>query len=269
MGSRYFITYSLKKTTIVEKVKEIEELIRRRGFIADVMRLEEVVENGIPADIDALIVLGGDGTLLKSVSRLPRPSIPVLTINYGRGGYLMNVEPEDSIEAIIEVLEGRYIVEKASMLSFKVEGKKIGNALNEAYISPVVPGRIIEYTVERKNSVLYSGVGDAFIISTPLGSTAYAFSAGGPAVDNMLESAVLVPVCPLTNTRPVVLSISENFTVAVQSNFSIQVLIDGHIQSIFGKEVKVEVGKSEDYVLFIKFREHDSFARRLQKRFRP
>lgn len=269
MGSRYFITYSLKKTAIAEKVKEIEELIRERGFIADVMRLEEVVENGIPADVEALIVLGGDGTLLKSVSRLPRPSIPVLTINYGRGGYLMNVEPEDSIEAIIEVLEGRYIIEKAPMLSFKADGKKIGNALNEAYISPVVPGRIIEYTVERKNSVLYSGVGDAFIISTPLGSTAYAFSAGGPAVDNMLESAVLVPVCPLTNTRPVVLSISESFTVAVQSNFSIQVLIDGHIQSIFGKEVKVEVGKSEDYVSFIKFGEYDSFARRLQKRFRP
>jgi len=269
MGSRYFITYSLKKTVIAEKAREIGELIKRRGFIADVMRLDEVVENGIPADIEALIVLGGDGTLLKSISRLPRPSIPVLTINYGRGGYLMNVEPENSIEAVMEVLEGRYIVEKALMLSFKVEGKKIGNALNEAYISPIVPGKVIEYTVERGNNILYSGVGDALIISTPLGSTAYAFSAGGPAVDNLLESAVLVPVCPLTSTRPVVLSISENFAVTFQSNFDIQVLIDGHIQSVFGREVKIDVGRSEDYVSFIKFGEYDSFARRLQKRFKP
>lgn len=268
MASRYFIIYSVKKPTVVEKAREIEEFIKNRGFIADSMKVDDVVENGIPADIEALIVLGGDGTLLKSVSRLPRPSIPVLTINYGRGGYLMNIEPEDSVEAIEKILEGRYIIEKALMLSFKVEDRRIGNALNEAYISPVYPGKIMEFTIMRKDTVLYSGVGDALIISTPLGSTAYAFSAGGPVVDNTLDSAVIVPVCPLTNTRPVVLAIDEKFIVTAQSRFDLQVLIDGHIQSVFGERVELEVEKSEDYVLFIKFGEYESFARRIQKRFK-
>lgn len=268
MGSRYFITYSLKRPAIVKKAREIEELIRDSGFMVHSMEIDKVVENGIPADTEVLIVLGGDGTLLKSISRLPRPGIPVLTINYGRGGYLMRIEPEKSVEAVKEVLEGRYSIEKALMLSFKVDGKKIGNALNEAYISPITPGKIMEYTVERRNTILYPGISDALIISTPLGSTAYALSAGGPAVDDELEAAVLVPVCPLTNTRPVVLSLNENFTVNVQSNFNIQVLIDGHIQSIFEKSIKLEIGKSEDYVSFIKSKEDENFARRLQKRFR-
>lgn len=268
MGSRYFITYSLKKPTIFEKAKEIEELIRSKGLLVYSEEISGVVENGIPADTEVLIVLGGDGTLLRSVSRLPRPGIPVLTINYGRGGYLMRVEPENSIEAVKEVLEGRYTIEKSLMLSFKVDGRKIGSALNEAYISPVIPGKIIEYVVERKNTVLYSGVGDALIISTPLGSTAYAFSAGGPAVDDELEAAVLVPVCPLTNVRPVVLSLYENFTVTVQSNFNVQVLIDGHIQSVFENSIELEIGKAEDYVLFIKSKEDGNFAKRLRKRFR-
>lgn len=268
MASRYFIIYSAKNPMVIEKTKEIEEFIKSRGLMVDSILIDEVVENGIPADIEVLIVLGGDGTLLKSISRLPRPSIPILTINYGRGGYLMNVEPENSIEAIEKVLEGRYIIEKALMLSFKVEGNKIGDALNEAYISPTVPGKIMEFTIMKKDTVLYSGVGDALIISTPMGSTAYAFSAGGPAVDNLLESAVIVPVCPLTNTRPVVLAIDEKFIVMAQSRFNLQVLIDGHIHSVFGGSIKLEVEKSEDHVLFINFGEYESFARRVQKRFK-
>ncbi|MEM1583123.1 MAG: NAD(+)/NADH kinase [Nitrososphaerota archaeon] len=268
MASRYFIIYSGKKPTVIEKVKEIEEFIKSRGFIVDSIQIDEVMENGIPADIEALIVLGGDGTLLKSISRLPRSSIPILTINYGRGGYLMNVEPENSIEAVEKILEGRYLVEKTLMLSFKAEGRKIGNALNEAYISPAVPGKIMEFTIMKKGTVFYSGICDALIISTPIGSTAYAFSAGGPAVDNTLESAVIVPVCPLTNTRPVVLAIDEKFIVMAQSRFNLQVLIDGHIQSVFGGNIKLEVEKSEDHVLFINFEGYISFARRIQKRFK-
>ncbi|MCS7126531.1 MAG: NAD(+)/NADH kinase [Aigarchaeota archaeon] len=268
MGSRYFIVYTVRKPKAVEKARELEMMIKNRGFIVDSMQIEDTVERGIPADTEALIVLGGDGTLLKSVSILPRPSIPILTINYGRGGYLMEVEPERSLKAVEDVLEGRYEIEKAIMLSFLIDRKKIADALNEAYISTVVPGKIIEFKVERNDVELYNGVGDALIISTPLGSTAYAFSAGGPAVDDHLESAVLVPVCPLTNIRSVVLSLTNNFTITVESNTDIQILIDGHTQRTFKKYVKLEVRKSEDYVSFIRFRDGESFARRLKKRFK-
>ncbi|MEN2975234.1 MAG: NAD(+)/NADH kinase [Candidatus Caldarchaeales archaeon] len=268
MGSRYLIVYTVRKPGAVEKARELEMLIKSRGFIVNSMNIENALDNGLPADIEALIVLGGDGTLLRSINLLPRPNIPVLTINYGRGGYLMEVEPEKSIEAVEEVLEGRYEVEKAGMLSFSRDGEKIGDALNEAYISTVVPGKIIEFKVERRGIELYRAIADALIISTPLGSTAYAFSAGGPAVDDQLESAVLVPVCPITNTRTVVLSLINNFTITVESDTDIQITIDGHIQHVFKKYVSIEVGRSEDYVLFIRFRDGESFARRLRKRFK-
>lgn len=268
MGSRYLIVYTVRKPEAEKKALELESIIEGRGLLANTVKVEELSDDGIPADTEVLIVLGGDGTLLRSVSLLPRPSIPILTINYGRGGYLMEVEPERSVEALEEVLEGKYNVEKALMLSFHEDGKKIGNALNEAYISSTIPGKIIEFKVERQGVELYEGVGDALIISTPLGSTAYAFSAGGPVVDDCLESAVLVPVCPLTNTRAVVLSLLTQFTVSVRSATDIQVLIDGHIQRTYKRSVRIEVGKSEDYVSFIRLRGCESLAKRLRKRFR-
>lgn len=243
-------------------------MISARGFLAEVMEVDAVLDNGIPADAEMLVVLGGDGTLLRSVSLLPRPGIPVLTINYGRGGYLMEVEPAQLEEAVEEVLEERYEVEKTMMLSFTLEGGKLADALNEAYISATVPGKIIEFRVKRGEMGLYEAVADALIISTPIGSTAYAYSAGGPAVEDTVESAVLVPVCPITNTRPVVLSVAEPFSVEVESKVGVQVLIDGHVQRRFERSVSLTVKKSENHVSFVRLRRGESFARRLRKRFR-
>lgn len=267
MTLRYVVVYSARKPAAVEAARRIEDSIRVRGLIADVMEVDAVLSEGIPADAGMLIVLGGDGTLLRSVSVLPRP-IPVLTINYGRGGYLMEVEPERLGEAVEAVLEGRYEVEKAMMLSFEVDGRKLADALNEAYISATVPGKIIEFTVKRGGTELYHAVADALIISTPMGSTAYAYSAGGPAVDDYLDSAVLVPVCPITNTRAVVLSLRERFTVIVESKVGVQVLIDGYFQERFDGPVELRVRRSENHVSFVRLRCGESFARRLRKRFR-
>lgn len=268
MRGRYVIIYTLRKPMTYEKALKLESFLRERDILVDSISVEDASERGIPAEAELLIVLGGDGTLLRTVKLLPRPSIPILTVNYGRGGYLMEIEPEKAENVIEKIVCGEHRTEKAMMLSFKVDGRKIGDALNEAYISATMPGRIIEFNVERSNVRLCSGVSDAVIVSTPLGSTAYAYSAGGPVIDDTLESAVLVPVCPINNIKPIVLSLRKEFYIDVYSEYGVQILIDGHIREVFQKNVRIQISKSREYVYFVKIGgEDESFMKRLKKRF--
>lgn len=268
MRGRYIIVYTLRKPITFEKALELESFLREHDILVDSISVEDASERGIPAETELLIVLGGDGTLLRTVKLLPRPSIPILTINYGRGGYLMEIEPEITREVIKKIVCGEYRTEKIMMLSFKVGGRKMGDALNEAYISATMPGRIIEFYVERSNVRLCTGVADAVIVSTPLGSTAYAYSAGGPVIDSTLESAVLVPVCPINNIKPIVLSLAKEFYIDVYSEYGVQILIDGHVREVFQKNVRIQVSRSKEYVYFVKIGEEDeSFMKRLKKRF--
>jgi NAD+ kinase len=107
-------------------------------------------------------------------------------------------------------------------------------------------------------------VADGVILATPIGSTAYAFSAGGPVVDERLESVVVAPMASLGNIRPIVLSIDMPITVTVTKGEA-QVLVDGHTVKELRKG-QVEISKSPRYISLVKFSEKPLFSRRLRKR---
>jgi NAD+ kinase len=210
-----------------------------------------------------LLVLGGDGTLLRVARKVSNPEVKLLGVNYGRAGYLCTAEADELEQVCYRIVERSYFVERVMRLATFAEGEFVADALNEAYVSSRNPGRVIQYRISQREQ-LVSDVADGVILATPIGSTAYAFSAGGPVVDERLESVVVAPMASLGNIRPIVLSIDMPITVTVTKGEA-QVLVDGHTVKELRKG-QVEISKSPRYISLVKFSEKPLFSRRLRKR---
>ncbi|RLG02469.1 MAG: hypothetical protein DRN60_03240 [Thaumarchaeota archaeon] len=180
---------------------------------------------------------------------------------------MTEVESDMLEESLEKLIGGEYWIEEAIILYIKLNGRFVGKALNEAYISSTQPGKILDFKVIQEGVKLLEFHGDGLIISTPTGSTAYAYSAGGPILDDRLEAVVLAPVCPLTDVSPVVLSISKPIRVEVLGEGEVQVLIDGWIRCSAGSEKAVlEVERSGRTAKLIKLTDERGFERRIRKR---
>lgn len=266
MGIRYAVVYTEKRKEAKEAAEYVKKLLSRCEASVEVYSANELIGRKLPEYVDCLISLGGDGTILKSAQALSNPQTPILGINFGRGGFLMEVDSNLLDDAIQRLLDGKYYLEKVMRISVIADGEKIGDALNEIYIASSILGKTSEFTVY-KRSELARITADGLIISTPMGSTAYAYSAGGPIVDDELEVAVLVPVCPITNSRPMILSLKEKIKIEVFSEYGIQLLLDGLLKKNFEKkDAEIIIEKSGDMLNFIRFGLGEILARRIRKK---
>jgi NAD+ kinase len=150
-------------------------------------------------DAEMVIVLGGDGTLLRA-AEIARPAgAPLLGVNLGHIGFLAEAEPDDLAGAVDQVVEHRYTVEDRMTIDVTVRQDGIVTAgtwaLNEASVEKVARERMIEVVTEIDGRPLSRWACDGVVCATPTGSTAYAFSAGGPIVWPEVEALLLVPIC--------------------------------------------------------------------------
>ncbi len=158
---------------------------------------------------DVIIVLGGDGSIMRAAHRASLLGIPILGINLGKVGYLAEID-KNEIELVSEILKNPPVIEKRMMLSVEHyrEDKCLNAyiALNDAVVSHGKQLRIIETELLCNESSLGIYRSDGFIVSTPVGSTAYSLSAGGPIIEPSLHAICLVPICPHSLTaRPVLI----------------------------------------------------------------
>lgn len=171
----------------------------------------------VAARSDALVVLGGDGTLL-AASHLIETPVPVLGVNFGSLGFLTEITLPELYPALEGVLAGDYQFEERRMLRAAVrregEPEVAGDVLNDVVITKAALSRIIELDVTVDGIFVSAFRADGLIISSPTGSTAYNLAAGGPILHPALPAVVLTPICPhmLTN-RPLV--VSDQATVEV------------------------------------------------------
>jgi NAD+ kinase len=148
-------------------------------------------------DCELVVVLGGDGTLLRGAELARQTGTPVLGVNLGRVGFLAEAEREDLTATVERVVERRYEVEERMTLDVSVsaDGRTVsGWALNEATIEKAARERMLELVVEVDGRPLSRWGCDGVVLATPTGSTAYAFSAGGPVVWPEVEALLLVPL---------------------------------------------------------------------------
>ena len=171
-------------------------------------------------DLELVIVLGGDGTILRAAEIARGCSAPLLGVNLGHVGFLAESEREDLTETVTRALARDYLVEERMTLSvrIKVDAEVIYEtwALNEATVEKASRERMLEVVIEVDGRPLSSFGCDGVVMSTPTGSTAYAFSAGGPVVWPSLEALLLVPLSPhALFARPLVVGPDSAMAVEV------------------------------------------------------
>ncbi len=198
-----------------------------------------------PCECDLVVVIGGDGTLLRALEDMKCETPPILTVKAGRRSYLMEV-PLDELENAIEKFEkGEYWLESWRRLAFREH-----YALNEFAVLAKT-GRVGTFDLIVNGEIIYPSLeGDGVIISSTVGSTAYALSAGGPIVYPSMETLVVVPVNPLQlNAVPLVLSENDRVTIRVHTEEAV-VYKDG---KEIGHYDDVEVDLTGPRVNFVRF----------------
>lgn len=184
--------------------------------------------------IDLAIVVGGDGTLLKAGRLLADKNIPVIGINLGRLGFLVDISPDEIAEQLTLMLQGNYTLETRSLLHAEAfRGKNSlgdGIALNDVVLHVRNDIRMIEFTTHIDDTFVNTQRADGIVVATPTGSTAYSLSGGGPILHPGLNAVVLVPICPHTlSNRPVVVSNESQINISLDEgrNVDARVSFDG------------------------------------------
>jgi len=220
-------------------VRGLVKWLQQRGLrvIAD----EEVGEvTGEPSQarallagqVDLVIVLGGDGTLLSVARAVSDRPVPILGVNLGTLGFLTEITLDELFAALERVLAGQVRVEPRMRLDVRAlrDRAELGRflALNDAVLTKADLARMIDLETRAGGSQVTTYHADGLIVATPTGSTAYSLSAGGPIVLPELEAFLLTPICPHTLTqRPLVLPHSSQIEICVRSRNEVQLTVDG------------------------------------------
>jgi NAD+ kinase len=219
-------------------------------------------------EFDLIIALGGDGTMLRA-GHLGGPSnIPILGINMGHFGFLMEVRQPQWRDVLGPLLEGNYWLEKRMMLcAEKWRGdEKIGawDVLNEVVVSRGQVVRPVQLTASIDGRFLTTYVADGLIAATPTGSTGYAMAAGGPILPPELRNILLVPVAPhLSIDRAIVLAEGSYVSITVKTEYQAVMSIDGQPPIPVQNEDRVEARAGDHTVKFIRFQDPGYFYRNL------
>lgn len=230
---------------------------------------EEALRERVRAgEFDLVITLGGDGTVLRSGHLCAPKDIPLLAINHGRFGFLIEVEPQRWQQLLPRLFEGDYWHEVRMLIGVELwrGGQQVGawEALNEAMIGRGRIVRPVHLSVELDDRQLTTYVADGLIIATPTGSTAYALAAGGPILPPDLRNLLLVPVAPhLSVDRAIVLAEGASIRLEMQSGEEAVLSIDGRQPTELQIGDIVAVRASEHSLRFVRFQDAGYFYQRL------
>lgn len=213
---------------------------------------------------ELLVVIGGDGTLLRFASAAARRDIPILGVNLGRIGFLSEITRDEFPAALERIRRGDYRTETRMMLLCSVNGEPYANCLNDILVSKQSFSGTIHVDIDCDGQAVGSVFSDGIIASTPTGSTAYNLSAGGPVVTQNLDSIVVTTVCSHTlHIRPVVSAPDSVWTFHVNGEGF--VAGDGIRLRRISPDDRIVVTRSDQRVKFIRFQEHNVFELIRQK----
>lgn len=252
--------------------EELPEILRTLFRVAPTLGIEPFLEQGLhevagtgsrlesPDQLDALVTLGGDGTLLRGARWLDGRDIPILGVNLGRLGFLTSCQTEDLEAALKHLAGGDYVAQPRMALSARAidaggETRKQWRALNDFVLHKGGFARVVRLNVFVDGESIGTYAADGIVISTPTGSTAYSLSAGGPVVVPTVESIIITPVSPHTLAiRSLVIPADAEVTVEVnESATELLVTVDGQVGTSFVKGEQLKVRRADNPVRIVRF----------------
>ena len=210
-------------------------------------------ETGLPladTSADVVVVVGGDGTILRTIQQMRHP-VPVIGINRGEVGFLADLDPAEAID-FVRTLSRGFSVEERMRITLLKDGISLGTALNEALIVTTRPAKMLRFSILVDGITTEQFRADGLLISTPTGSTAYAMSAGGPIVDPRIQGFILVPLAPyLLSSRPHIISSNRRLEVRLESTKPANLVLDGQQTIELGTSMTLEVKPAEYSAKFV------------------
>jgi NAD+ kinase len=251
---------------------EILEFIDNLGATAWVSSSwsEEAIAERLPY-LDLVITLGGDGSLLRTTRLAANHAVPILGINMGRLGFLVEIQPAEWRDRIRQALEGDYWIEERLMLHAEHlhHGQVVNvcEALNEVVVSRGQLARVVRLHTFIDGSFLTTYTADGLIIATATGSTAYALAAGGPILPPELKNFLLIPLAPhLSLERAIVLSKGVVVRVQVATDHTAVLTVDGQFEFEVADGDELTVSASPAVGRFLRLQDKNYFYQTLMKR---
>ncbi len=273
--ARIGVLYHPKIPPTQQVAREIADFVGERGIVAwlastwDEPRVRDQVEN-----LDLALVLGGDGSTLRTARMVAPHGIPIVGLNMGQLGFLSELTPDDWRNKLPRILDGDYWIEARTML--RAEAQRQGNtfgeyeALNDVVISRGSLARLIHIRAHIDGGHLATFSADGVIVSTPTGSTAYALAVGGPIMPPELHNILLIPIAPhLSLERAIVLAEGAVVDLRVGTDHEAILTVDGQFAFALADGDQVVVRASPYHARFARVQERTYFYKSLMARLRP
>lgn len=230
-----------------------------------------LVDHGNTVDIDTIaqqcdvvIVIGGDGTFLSAARSMVDNHVPIIGVNRGRLGFLVDVSPDGDLEQLSRIIKGQFIEEKRASLQTRVlrDGECIASshAFNDAVIRVHDRLQIMDFDIIIDDVLVTHQRADGLIVATPSGSTAYSLSNGGPIVGPTIDALVVQPICPHTLTsRPLMVDANSTIRIHLWDDdvSNVQVVCDGQIYMDAMLGDMIEIRRNENRVRLLHPEDYD------------
>lgn len=252
-----------------DKDNKILNMVKEKFYSA--FSLEEIVvfssyessKANFTNSLDLLIVLGGDGTLLNVAREMSKKTIkcPIFGINIGNLGFLSSIDISEIDNALDKIKNKEYTIEKRMLLNCTINNNNSLVALNDVVVARGTLSRMVRFQIYVDGKLYSTFKGDGFIVSTPTGSTAYSFSAGGPFIYPNLDLIALTPICPHTKSmQPMIIS-GESLVEIIPENGEeeIYLTIDGQKATQVEQNVRITVSRAQKHVELLLFNDYDYF----------
>jgi len=244
----------------VSLAKDIVEFLREQGTvfleesIASILQEKGCSLKDMNKNVDVAVTIGGDGTILMTMSEVEKP---VFAVNSGGMGFLSEVESKYALEGLKRIVEGKYNVEERAKLKIMVDGKRLPDAVNEVTVQTARIAKILYLKLFVDDELIESMGADGVIIATPTGSTSYSLSVGGPIMDPTVNAMIIAPLAAFKlSARPWIIPLERNVGVKLlPKSKETNLVIDGRFMTPITQDSDILVTGSEKKVRFIRFGE--------------
>jgi len=245
--------------------KKVLEALKGVDYVVETHTAEALGLKGVPLakmKVDALITVGGDGTILRT---LQASDAPVMGVNAGVLGFLTEIQSEEIKTAIKKLLKGDYHIDERLKLKTVLNGRRLEDATNEAVVHTAHIAKMRHFAISVDGTRATEVRADGLIVATPTGSTSYAMSVGSSIIDPRVDALVIAPIAPFRlAARPLVVSARSKISVRILDPKECTMVIDGQCEfKIRGDETLIFTA-SEKKAKFISFK--DDFYRNLEEK---